>query len=356
MVLADAARLDADLRNGILTSARVVLGQQLQLAAAEVRRVDGRYTELSKTVASACQVCAAHPVALWSIRARRVIHDQQERQLYFDHAIIRVMDVPVLWLPRLRLPDPSLKRATGFLLPELRSTSQLGFGVKVPYFFAFGRSKDLTFSPYLSPHTRTLELRYRQVLRNGSFSFDGAVTRDDILARDTRAYLFGEGSFRLAHDFRLSFGIETSSDPAYLLDYGYSDKDRLQSFVQLDRVRRNERINLSLVNFHTLRDTEIPVENTLPYLLGSALWERRYPGLGGGIGRLTFSLQGHQRNSTVDVDGRDVLRAGFEAEWQRSGIVGPGIEAGVTARLTRTAISSVRTAITARNSPMSPRR
>ena len=64
VVYADAAMLDADLRNGILTSARLVIDQQLQMASTHIRRVDGRYTQLSKTVTSACQVCESNPVPL----------------------------------------------------------------------------------------------------------------------------------------------------------------------------------------------------------------------------------------------------------------------------------------------------
>ena len=41
-IIADQADLAADLTNGILTSARVVLNQQMQIAAAQVQRVDGR--------------------------------------------------------------------------------------------------------------------------------------------------------------------------------------------------------------------------------------------------------------------------------------------------------------------------
>ena len=46
LVLASAADLSADLTNGVLTSARLVLNQQLQVAAARIFRVDGRYTSL----------------------------------------------------------------------------------------------------------------------------------------------------------------------------------------------------------------------------------------------------------------------------------------------------------------------
>ena len=90
IILASQADLSADLSEGILTSARLVLNQQLQLAANRMMRTGGRYTALDSVVASSCKVCAANPVPLWEIRARRVVHDQQERQLYFDHAQFRV--------------------------------------------------------------------------------------------------------------------------------------------------------------------------------------------------------------------------------------------------------------------------
>ena len=57
VILASQAEMRADLTEGLLTSARMVLQQQLQLAAAEIQRVDGRYTSMSKVVASSCKVC-----------------------------------------------------------------------------------------------------------------------------------------------------------------------------------------------------------------------------------------------------------------------------------------------------------
>ena len=56
LFLADAAELDRDLRNGVLVSARMVLDQQLQIAANEIARVDARYTRLDKVVAFSRQI------------------------------------------------------------------------------------------------------------------------------------------------------------------------------------------------------------------------------------------------------------------------------------------------------------
>jgi LPS-assembly protein len=86
VLLADAAELSADLRDGILVSARMVLAQQLQLAANSIERREGRFTSFERVIASSCQICAANPTPLWEIRAARVTHDSQTRQLHFEHA------------------------------------------------------------------------------------------------------------------------------------------------------------------------------------------------------------------------------------------------------------------------------
>ncbi|MFN3292467.1 MAG: LPS-assembly protein LptD, partial [Gemmobacter sp.] len=82
VLLASSAALSDDLREGILTSARVVLDRQLQIAANEVQRLGGRHTVMSRAVASSCRVCETRATPLWEIRARRVVHDQQERQIH----------------------------------------------------------------------------------------------------------------------------------------------------------------------------------------------------------------------------------------------------------------------------------
>src|SRR5690606_15477514 len=120
-----------------------------------IARIDGRYTRLTQSVASSCEVCAGNPTPVWEIRAREIIHDQQERQLYFDQAQFRFLGVPIFYAPRLRLPDPTLKRASGFLLPSLRTSSTLKTGLKLPYFLKLGDHADVTLTPYVSSATTT---------------------------------------------------------------------------------------------------------------------------------------------------------------------------------------------------------
>lgn len=334
-ILADQAELSQDLQNGLLTGARMVLNQRLQLASVEMNRINGRYTQLYKTAVTSCHVCTDGRPPLWQIRAKRVIHDQTERQLYFDQAQFRIRNTPIFYLPRLRLPDPTLERATGFLIPSLKTTSQLGTGLKVPYFIKWGDNRDITLTPYLSSKTSTLEFRYRQAFISGRIEFEGAITRDDLRIGEDRGYLFGIGQFDLARGYVLDFDLETTSDDAYLKEYGYSSKDRLDSEIAISRARRDKYVRLGFANFKTLRDGEDNA--TLPTNVFDINYERRlFPTAIGGELSFAANAHAHFRRSSVDVDGvdadnivdgRDVLRLNLDVDWYRQWTLQSGIQA-----------------------------
>ncbi|MEM7718170.1 MAG: LPS assembly protein LptD [Pseudomonadota bacterium] len=316
VILADAAALDRDLREGVLVSARLVLDQQLQLAANEIARVDDRFTRLDRVVASSCEVCEDNPVPLWEIRASRVIHDDQERQLYFENAQFRVAGIPLLYFPRLRLPDPSVERASGLLVPRIASSSVLGTGIKLPYFVALGDHADATLTPYLSTATATLEFGYRHLLRNGSINLEGAISEDDI--QDGRGYLFGTAELKLPRGFTATGQVQIVSDEAYLFEYDYSDIDRLENQIALRRVRNKDRFRASVSEFRSLRESEIPIRDTLPDQFIEAEYLRELPELAFG-GRTTglIGFYGLERPSSEDVLGRDVSRISAALNWNR---------------------------------------
>lgn len=321
-VLASQADLDQRLKTGLLIGARVVIDQQLQLTAGQVERVDDRYNQLFKTAVTSCDICDDGKPPLWQIRARRVIHDKEERQLYFEGAQFRIRNVPVAYLPYLRLPDPTVERATGFLIPSLRNTTELGLGVLIPYFIVIDDHRDITVTPYVSPKTRTVELRYRQAFVNGTIQLDGAVSRDDLRPGDTRGYIFGSGRFSLKNDYTLSFDVRATSDNAYLEEYNISESDRLVSRLRVTRAKRDNFTGGALVSYQSLRDDE-SLETTVS-LVGDLFYQQRYfpTGLGGEV-RLTANAHSHIRPSDDDVVGRDVARINTDARWV-DGYILPG--------------------------------
>ena len=320
VLTAERAELDPRLEDGLLRGARLVLDRQLQLAANRVDRVGG-LTALTGTAASSCQVCPGR-APLWEIRAEQVIHDEAAEQLYFENARFLVRGVPILWIPRMRLPDPTNARATGLLIPRIRTTDELGIGLKLPYFIELGPSRDLTLTPYLSSRTRTLEARYRQAFLNGDIEVGGAVTDDDLLP-EARGFVTMQGHFDLGDRLDLLFYGTAVSDKDYLLDYGYGDEDRLESSVRLSRVGETTLFAADLTHYRSLREDER--EGPLPPVVASLSWEKRNRALGGtvnfGAGLDSFLRTASGSGATA----RDVARAGAFAEWRADRLLGPGL-------------------------------
>ena len=245
---------------------------------------------------------------LWEIRARRIVHDTEERQLYFEEAQFRAAGIPIMYLPRLRLPDPTLERSTGFLTPQIRANNQIGTGIRVPYFITLGDHADVTVTPYVTfGESQTLEMRYRQAFRNGFVELNGAMSWDELNEETPRSYLFATGWFDLPRDFLLTFDYQTVSDPAYLLTYDYSDEDRLNSHITVARARRDEYIEASVTRFRSLRDADNNF--TLPTLMTDAEIIRR---AGAGAGFRQF-----------------LVRLSLDARWRRDWVLPAGVLAGL---------------------------
>ena len=332
LFLADAAELSGDLREGIVRSARLVLDRQLQIAAAELRRQDANLTEMDAVVASSCQVCAENPTPLWEIRADRVTHDQERRELRFEGAQFRFAGVPVVYLPRLRLPDPSQTRARGFLPPRFRASSRLGFGVELPYFIPLGDRRDLTLAPTVtSEQMVALAFRYRQAFAHGGLDIGGQIARDRLLPDETRGHLYARGRFALPHDLTLDFNLLAGSDRAYLDEYDIIPDARITSDITLERIRRDQAIRARALSFQSLR--AIDRGRQRPRSAVEMRWQERR-GLAhlpvGGELRLDVAGRAHARaaadeGAPSNFPARRLSRLSAAAEWRRQWIAAGGV-------------------------------
>lgn len=312
ILLADAATLDPELRDGLVEGARVLIDAQLQIAAVEVRR-SGRFTTLHRTVASSCTICAENPVPTWAIRAARVTEDSEAQRIYFENATFEVVGFPIVYLPRMSIPDPQAERANGVLFPRGLRSDIYGFGAKLPYYFVLGPSSDATLTPFVTTGgTRILEGEYRRRFLTGGLDANGAFALDDGLGGGAgRGFVISRGAFALGRGFITDFDVNVASDRRFLQQFDYTDADRLTSTVGIRRTRGKDNLHLGMIAFQSLRESEDT--GTVPFVLPTLTYRRI----------LQDPLAGGRLAYDIDVlgllrrDGRDMLRGGGGIDWRR---------------------------------------
>ncbi len=345
LFLAEQAELSDDLQSGLIRAARLVLDEQLQIAAATINRRGDRFTEMENIVASSCEICARSQTPLWEIRASRVIHDEEELQVRFENAQFRFLGVPIAYLPRLRVPDPRLRRTTGFLGPQAVLDTGHGLGLRSPYFIVLSPARDLTVTPFLaSKGTRALELRYRQAFANGRLEFGGLVGRDQIRPGGLRGFGYATGQVTLPGAWRLGFNLIHPSDRQLLDDYNRGEP-RLTSDITLEQVRRDRFIRVQALQFRSLLRSD---DNALlPNQVGQAVLEQRRDMAGvGGVFDLRLEAHLHRRARALPPSlpaprpgfgpgprPRETARVSLDLGWRNDAVLPGGVLAATGAHL-----------------------
>ncbi|MCM0019705.1 MAG: LPS-assembly protein LptD, partial [Tagaea sp.] len=225
VAFAEYVELTSDLSEGIMRNLRLLLADQSRFAAVTARRGDGSRTTMRRAIYSPCEPCAENPerAPMWRIRAERIRHDQTRKEVVYDDAWLEIRGVPVAYTPYLAHPDGTEKRKSGFLPPDVASSSRNGTMVATPYYWTLGPSADATVTPiFLSNDLPLLAAEHRQRFGAGQIVTDASFLRTNREGEgfpQWRGHARSNGRFDLDDNWRTGFDIARASDKTYIERY-----------------------------------------------------------------------------------------------------------------------------------------
>ena len=135
---ADLVELRNALGDGFAESVRMLLTDRSRLAANAGRVTNRNRIELRRAVYSPCDLCQNDPSAppAWQFVARQIDDDREFKLLEMRDVAMQLDGLPIFYFPYLSMPDPSVKRASGFLTPSFGGSNSVGANFTLPYFLA----------------------------------------------------------------------------------------------------------------------------------------------------------------------------------------------------------------------------
>ena len=218
---------------------------------------DETYTLINKGIFTSCMKNDNCPP--WSIKSKKIIHDRIKRELIYDHPIIRIYDIPVFYLPKFYHPDPSVKRKSGFLQPEINDNNVLGSSFTMPYFKILSENKDLTLTPiWFDTDTLMSSLEYRQENKNSNFLSDFAFVNNyqsyTTKKTNSLSHLFLKYNLDLSlenfNSSNLNISINKVSNDSYLNVFDqYITKSKLRP-ANFNQLTNDAVLNLDHENYN----------------------------------------------------------------------------------------------------------
>lgn len=172
----------------------------------------------------------------WALHAEHISIAADSGWGEAHHAVFRIKDIPVFYLPYLTFPVDD-QRKTGVLIPKIGSSQRLGVELEVPYYINLAENYDLTLSPrYMSKRGTQLKSQFRYLTEQhqGLMQLEYLRNDSDKPAGFGERYL-GHLSHRsdFSSNWRGYIDFTDVSDSAYLTELG-SDYNS-QSDTQLYR-------------------------------------------------------------------------------------------------------------------------
>jgi LPS-assembly protein len=233
VVFADFMELRDSMNDVFAQNVRRLLADHSRLAANAARRVNGNRFEVRRGVYSPCDLCKNDPSAppAWQLKAREISDDKELKLIEFRDAVLEVDGWPIFYTPYLSEPDPSVKRASGFLTPTFGNSNTNGFHIAIPYYLVLGPDKDLTLAPRFTTRAgQLLAGEYRQRFDNGTLDAIASVNYSNVGSganSDTgsqwRGHINTSGVWDLDDTYRTGFQLQRVSDQTYLLRFGFGN-------------------------------------------------------------------------------------------------------------------------------------
>lgn len=177
----------------------------------------------------------------WRIYANSVKLDNASGFGTASAALLTFKNVPIMFLPYMTFPINS-QRKSGFLMPTLGHSEQLGTVVSIPYYLNLAPNYDATITPRNMTRRGVQfdnELRYLTQQQRGQLRVD-YLPHDDVTGTN-RLLAAYKHSARLAQNWALELDLNHVSDVDYFKDFGNSLSRASTSYVE-------ERLDLSYAN------------------------------------------------------------------------------------------------------------
>lgn len=230
---ATSLELSEQFRDGFINSFKLDTPDNTHFVAPRGERISSTQTIFEKGTFTACDACKEDPSKppLWQVRARRIIHNQVEKVIYYEDAMLDIGGVPILYMPYFSAPDNTIQRRSGFLTPQYSATTTLGQGFAIPYYYVISPDRDMTVTPtYYSRQGLLLEGEYRQKLDNGDYLVRlGGISQNDRSAflswpngagdMPVRGYAETVGKLNINSQWNWGWDLAYSSDKWFYQNY-----------------------------------------------------------------------------------------------------------------------------------------
>lgn len=285
-VRASHGEIKDDFSSGKFFDSKLFFTDGSYLESPEIDRHTPLVTVLKRPIYSICpnpEISADNDLAgkkrdFFSIKSKETTIDRQKNIMKSKGGIMRFYNVPFFYTPFIQVPLPAKERQTGFLSPSYAKSTNLGFGIRTPFYVNIAPNMDLTVTPLFGISNGQILVRneFRHMTTYGEYNGIlelannkiATTTDTTVVSRTDMAYrgsYNGTGIFDFTKNTGLDFTINTVSDRNYQRDYHFNYLAYTLSKVNLDYIKGRDYYAAKIIRIQELENATTQYEAPLVF-------------------------------------------------------------------------------------------
>ncbi len=236
----DEMALDQNFTHAIATPLMTRFADGTTFSAASGDHKKDIQTVFDRSVFSPCKCdYDSGESPIWDLRATRSTHDRKSQTITHENVVMRVLGLPVFFLPALVHPDGTVARESGFLTPRLAYSEDKGMTATTPYFHVIDKSTDIEFQPTnFQRRGNGLKTIYRQRWDESDLDLILYSAEVETFKKDREQVAAIDANYktRIGQGWMLDMRLNRTSQDTFLRRYGYVADDQLDSYVRAEKL------------------------------------------------------------------------------------------------------------------------
>ncbi len=257
---------DKNFNNSIGSNPKIKLNSGARIVGDKFSRTNSNINQIDNATYTPClqKGYILDKCPGWKLSAKKVIHDTKKNNIYYEGAVLSILNVPVLYTPFFSHPDPSVKKRSGILMPSFSSDNNLGTTISIPFFYNISSNYDLTFTPNIQTKADNYYgVNYRHLSKNHEFNIDTSIS-DNESNTGTKNHIFIDGEVKNFFG-EVNYKFKTSNNDTYLRKNYIDESTVLTSGLTFSKEMENSYFDFSSYIYKHLNNT------------AEQKWEHVYP-------------------------------------------------------------------------------
>lgn len=292
-LFANKAKLKDDLSQGEFTDSAIIFNDGSYLESKKILRELNQITVLKSPYYSICpndeiksNLDLENQRNFASIKSSQAVINQADGTIRTKHAVLKLFEIPVFYIPYLRNSLNQKERKSGFLNPQYTKSNKFGLGFRLPYYLNIAPNKDLKLTPDFNTRATKLIMgsEYRHLTKYGEYNLNMTIANNNIESNNDKNIInrtnkkirwnfSGEGNFDFTDNTGFAFNVNNVSDKDYLRDFENNYLSNTTSRASLDYINNRTYLATSFLRFQELEDQTL--KNRTPYIIPQIDFEKQ---------------------------------------------------------------------------------